>query len=190
MKLILVRHGEPDYSVVLERGQIGMGVDMAPLTERGEVQAEEASHDERLKGAEIIISSPFTRALETAAIISRNTGLKIIIENDLHEWSPDLTFKRKRIMFGPIFEEMKRTGGKRDETCKYKWEEFGQVGERSFNCLKKYIGKYDKVVVVAHGCVFNQFIYNPVLNHCEIQEYELKEDSKPLGYIDPFKDRG
>ena len=186
MKLILVRHGEPDYSKVLERGHIGMGVDMAELTERGISQAEEASKDERLRGAEVIISSPFTRALETAAIISRNTGLKIIIENDLHEWSPDLTFKRKRIEFGKIFEEMKRTNGKRDETCKLKWEEFGELGERSFKALKKYLGKYDKVIVVAHGCVFNQFIFNPVLNHCEIQEYELTEESKPLGYIDPF----
>ncbi|MCR5741657.1 MAG: histidine phosphatase family protein [Gammaproteobacteria bacterium] len=189
MKLILIRHGEPDYSKVLERGHIGMGVDLAELSERGIAQAEEASHDERLKGAEVIISSPYTRALETAAIISKNTGLDIIIENDLHEWSCDLTYKRKRIDFHLIHKEMLERNGVWDKTCKYKWEEFLAVGNRAFGCLKKYIGKYDKVIVVAHGFVFNQFIFNPRLHHCEIQEYEFNEDSKPLGYIYPFNNK-
>ena len=47
--------------------------------------------DARLKTAELIVSSPYTRALQTAAIISRETGLKICIEVDLHEWEPDKT---------------------------------------------------------------------------------------------------
>ncbi len=41
--------------------------------------------DERLKSAQLIVASPYTRALETAAIISRETGLKIRVEVDLHE---------------------------------------------------------------------------------------------------------
>ena len=188
MKLVLIRHGEADYSKVLERGHIAMGVDMAELSEKGINQAEEVSKDERLNDAEIIISSPYVRALETAAIISRYTGLKIIIENDLHEWSPDLTYKRKNVYFHSIHKEMRERKGIWDNTCKYKWEEFGHIGERAFNALKKYIGKYDKVIVVAHGYVFNQFIFNPVLKNCEIQEYEFDLDSKPLGYIDPFFD--
>ena len=189
MKLVLVRHGEPDYTKVLAAGHIGMGVELAQLTERGISQAEAASHDERLKGAEVIISSPYTRALETAAIISKNTGLSIIIENGLHEWCPNLPCKRKNIPFRQIFNEMKERNGKWDKTCKTRWEEFDEVGERAFNALRKYIGKYDKVVVVAHGFVFNQFIFNPTLEHCGIQEYEFTEDSKPLGYIWPFPGR-
>ena len=47
--------------------------------------------DARLKTAELIVSSPYTRALQTAAIISRETGLKICIEVDLHEWETDKT---------------------------------------------------------------------------------------------------
>ena len=143
MKLVLVRHGEPDYSIVLASGHIGMGVELAQLTERGISQAEAASKDERLKGAEVIISSPYTRALQTAAIISKNTGLNIIIENGLHEWCPNLPCKRKNIPFRQIFTEMKERNGKWDSTCKTRWEEFDEVGERAFNALRKYIGKYE-----------------------------------------------
>lgn len=188
MKLLLVRHGEPNYDIVLSRGHIGMGVDLAQLTDRGIAQAIEASKDERFKKAEVIISSPYTRALQTAAIISKNTGLDIIIENDLHEWSADLTYKIDKPNFKQIFKEMKERNGVYDKTCSIKWEEFSKVGDRAFKALKKYLGKYDTVIVVAHGFVFNQFIFNPKLNHCEIQEYELDKDSKPLGYIDPFSD--
>lgn len=92
MELILIRHGQPDYSEVTERKYIGHGRDLAKLTELGKEQAEKVSRDERLKGAEIILSSPYTRALQTAAIISRNTGIQIEVETDLIEWMPDLTF--------------------------------------------------------------------------------------------------
>lgn len=49
--------------------------------------------DERLKGADIILASPYTRTLQTAAIISKNTGIPIEVETDLLEWMPDLTFQ-------------------------------------------------------------------------------------------------
>ena len=35
MDLLLVRHGEPDYSDIDERGYIGHGRDLAKLTEKG-----------------------------------------------------------------------------------------------------------------------------------------------------------
>lgn len=54
MELILIRHGEPDYSEVTERKYIGHGRDLAKLTELGKAQAEKVSRDERLRGAEII----------------------------------------------------------------------------------------------------------------------------------------
>lgn len=186
MKLLLVRHGEADYSIVALRHHLGMGFDMAKLSDRGIEQAKAVANSPLFKDAEIIISSPYTRAMETAAYIQRVTGLDLLVENDLHEWSPDLTYKRRRIYFNILRKEMRDRNGIWDESCKYKWEEFHKMGERAFNCLKKYIGKYNKVIVVAHGYVFNQFIFNPVMQNCEIEEYELTMDSKPLGYIDPY----
>ena len=39
MQILFIRHGEPDYSHVTERGFIGHGQDMALLTELGKEQA-------------------------------------------------------------------------------------------------------------------------------------------------------
>jgi len=74
-KIVFMRHSEPDYSFVEEKKYIGHGVDLAQLTENGIRIAENASLDSRLNNADIIVSSPYTRALQTAAIIS-NIHLK------------------------------------------------------------------------------------------------------------------
>ena len=60
MDLLLVRHGEPDYSDVDKRGYAGHGRDLAKLTEKGVQQAEQAAGDKRLPGADLILSSPYT----------------------------------------------------------------------------------------------------------------------------------
>ena len=41
MKIIFVRHGEPDYSVLEERAYFGFGMDLAPLSEKGRKQAQD-----------------------------------------------------------------------------------------------------------------------------------------------------
>ena len=35
MKIIFVRHGEPDYRELEERSYTGFGIDLAPLSEKG-----------------------------------------------------------------------------------------------------------------------------------------------------------
>lgn len=55
------------------------------------MQSEITAEDSRLLDADVIVSSPYTRALQTAAIISRKTNKKIIIEPELHEWIADKT---------------------------------------------------------------------------------------------------
>lgn len=70
---------------------------MAPLTELGIKQAEEVSLSPLLEGCQVIVSSPYTRALQTAAIISKNTGLDIKVEVDIHEFIPDKTFQVREI---------------------------------------------------------------------------------------------
>ncbi|MBR2037334.1 MAG: histidine phosphatase family protein, partial [Lachnospiraceae bacterium] len=67
----------------------------APLSELGIQQAESASKNPFLAGAQLIVSSPYTRALQTAAVISKNTGLDIKVEVGIHEFIPDKTFQVK-----------------------------------------------------------------------------------------------
>ena len=64
MRIIFVRHGEPDY-----------GWDC--LTERGRIQAEAAAERLRDEGIEEIFSSPLGRAAETAAAASEVLGLPV-----------------------------------------------------------------------------------------------------------------
>jgi len=63
LKIIFIRHGEPNYLHCDERGFVGQGRDMAPLTDEGVQQTELVSKNELLKGSDLIVSSPYTRAL-------------------------------------------------------------------------------------------------------------------------------
>lgn len=92
----LIRHGKPDYTYGDTHGFIGQGHDFAPLNEERINDVIEMSKDEMLKNAQIIVSSPYTRALQTASIISKETGIDIIVEPDIREWQPDLTYQYKR----------------------------------------------------------------------------------------------
>lgn len=76
MKIAFIRHGEPNKTEVDKRGFIGQGRDMAPLTELGIKQAEEVSLSPLLEGCQVIVSSPYTRALQTVAIISKKYRLR------------------------------------------------------------------------------------------------------------------
>ena len=74
MQIILIRHGKPDYTPVDTRGFIGHGRSLAPLTPEGIAQAEKVAQQPVLQGIQLIAASPLTRALQTAAVISRATG--------------------------------------------------------------------------------------------------------------------
>ncbi len=69
--LILLRHGES----VLNRGAKLLGSSDPHLTDLGRQQAAKAS--EKLKSIRNVISSPLTRALETAEIVSPNQQIKV-----------------------------------------------------------------------------------------------------------------
>ncbi|MGI6462069.1 MAG: histidine phosphatase family protein [Candidatus Scatomorpha sp.] len=81
-----IRHGKTDYSERNTKIYQGFGVNLSKLSELGVSQVKEAAKDERLKGADLILSSPYTRALQTAAILSKELGADIVVESDLHEW--------------------------------------------------------------------------------------------------------
>jgi len=78
--MILVRHGESEFNVVFSQNRVDPGIVDPGLTATGRRQAREAAA--ALSGYDIgqVISSPYTRALETAAIIGDRLGLPIDVE--------------------------------------------------------------------------------------------------------------
>jgi broad specificity phosphatase PhoE len=171
-KFILIRHGEPRYDEVKEKGYIGMGYELGKLTERGELQAAERAKDPSLQDAEIIISSPYTRALQTAAIISHITGIKLTVENDLHEWMPDTSFKFD-FDVKDIYEAYFNAHGMQSPDQKYRFESYDHVKKRVHAVLDKY-KTYNKVIVVCHGIVISAVThFDDIIEHCGKREVVL-----------------
>lgn len=168
-KLILIRHGEPRYDEVIERGYPNQGYDLGKLTDRGVLQAKAVSNDERLKGATLIVSSPYTRALQTAAIISRLTNIELVVENDLHEWMPDVSFSRKEDL-GLAYPDFMKFKGHLNAKSVFKYETYEDLSLRVSAAIKKY-KHYDKIIVVCHGIVMSTFTHiDDRIEHCGIRE--------------------
>lgn len=146
-----IRHGETDYSERNTKIYKGYGVNLSPLSENGIKQIKETAKDVRLADGDIILSSPYTRALQTAAILSKEIGIDITVETDLHEWVANKNY---------IYDEDEKAeksyqkyadlqGEYQDGTDEV-WETKQMMQERVLAVLKKY-GQYKKVIVVCHG---------------------------------------
>jgi broad specificity phosphatase PhoE len=183
-RLVFVRHGEPDYSYVVSRRFVGHGHDLAPLTGRGIDQAKATAADKRLNGASLIVSSPYTRALETAAILSRYKNLDIQIQVDLHEWLPDLSFRysTEEESF-KAHKALKAAKGHCPPDYTPPFESLESVFERAKKCLASYLG-YDKIIVVSHAKVIRQFVKTPDIPYCGIRELDFYQDLVWHGYYD------
>jgi broad specificity phosphatase PhoE len=178
-----MRHSEPDYSFVSERNYIGHGLDLAQLTETGITLAKTASLDSRLDDAEIIISSPYTRALQTAAIISKNRQLDIQVELGLHEWMPDLSFqyssKEEAAMASKLCSEYK---GVRLNDSKMNFENLEDVFNRAKAALLRY-SQYTKIIVVSHGVIIQQFSFAHEMPFCGISEIDFDDSFSWVGFV-------
>jgi broad specificity phosphatase PhoE len=174
----LVRHGEADYSELMGHHFYGFGRDLAPLSEKGMIQAEETAKDERLKTAPLIVSSPYTRALQTAQLISKNTGLNVRVELDLHEWLPDLTnqYTTSEEAFR-LTEEFVNCKGVYPTGTMKQWETLNDMRKRMRRVADKYAG-YEKVIFVGHGMALRTLAYIEEMKPAEIVEckYEIGQE--------------
>lgn len=178
----LVRHGEANYEYMLENGFWGFGRDFAPLSEKGKQEAEIAAKDTRLKSAELIVSSPYTRALQTAQIISRETGIRVEVDIDLHEWIPDESNQYETSEESFAFaEEFTKLGGEYPPGEKRRWESLSHMRKRMIRVADKY-SDYDKVIFVGHGMAFRCLTYIDKMNPTEIIECTWQKGQKECEY--------
>ena len=170
MKIIFVRHGEPDYRELEERSYTGFGMDLAPLSEKGWQQAQELSKNFLLHSADLLVSSAVTRALETAIYVACATGLPLRVEPLLHEW---------QVYESGIdgFEEARRLflehNGELLPNSPVQYETAVEMKSRFLECMAKY-REHQTVVVVAHRMLMRQFVPDEKIDFCQVIECEIE----------------
>lgn len=179
MEIIFVRHGEANYSEVDAKGYLGFGRDLAPLTIKGIEQSNIVSQNSLFTNAEIIISSPYTRALHTASIISKNLNLNLIVDIGFHERLPDTKNELKtKEDFKNSFKEYDFYKGIYTENELHYWESIDQQINRVKYSLNKYMN-YNKIIIVTHGELIRRFIAIR-LPFCGLVQVEYNENFKFL----------
>ena len=170
MKIIFVRHGEPDYRELEERSYTGFGLDLAPLSEQGRRQAQELCQHPLLRSADLLVSSAMTRALETASYVACATGLPLRVEPLLHEWQVyELgmeNFEKARSLF-------LENNGALLPNSPIQYETAEQMKARFFSALSKY-RDYETVVLVAHRMLIRQFVPDETIDFCQVIECEIE----------------
>ena len=170
MKIIFVRHGEPDYRELEERSYTGFGIDLAPLSEKGRQQAQELCQNPLFQSADLLVASAVTRALETASYLACATGLPLRVEPLLHEWQVYETgienFETARCLFLENKGELLPNSPVQYETAE-------EMRSRFLKSMRKY-RDYQTVVVVTHRMLMRQFVPNETIDFCQVIECEIE----------------
>ena len=170
MKIIFVRHGEPDYRELEERSYTGFGMDLAPLSEKGRQQAQELCQNPLLQSANLLVTSAVTRALETASYVSCATGLPLRVEPMLHEWqvyeAGIENFEKARCLF-------LENKGELLPNSPIQYETATEMKSRFLESMAKY-RDYQTVIVVTHNMLMRQFVPNEKIDFCQVIECELE----------------
>jgi len=170
----LMRHADTDWPLVNGRHLVGAANDLAPLTDRGVQQVEAAVKQVRRLGVRLILASPMTRALQTAALVSRALDLPLVVEFDLHEWVPDLTYRwttPEQVL--ALIENMRQHGGEWPSTqSQPAWEPMSAVRQRSLGVLARYASATYPIAAVTHGGVVESLTGRSV-GLTEIVPYEF-----------------
>ena len=170
MKVIFVRHGEPDYHELEERSYTGFGLDLAPLSEQGRRQAQELCQHPLLRSADLLVSSAMTRALETASYVACATGLPLRVEPLLHEWQ---VYESGTEKFEQARELFLENNGALLPNSPIQYETAEEMKVRFLECMAKY-RDYQTVVLVVHRMLIRQFVAEQQIDFCQFIECELE----------------
>ena len=154
-QIYLVRHGQPDYEPIDSRGWPGMAADTAPLSLQGTKQAEAVADLLSGIGATYLVTSPFTRALHSAAIIGHRLALGVRVDYDLRDWLPDSTGSwRGTADVRAARAEFDAYAGEWPEGVPRPWEPLSRVRERARAALKRHTASTDgPVLAVTHSMI-------------------------------------
>jgi broad specificity phosphatase PhoE len=144
MKLYFVRHGQTNSNAqAINQPATDSN---KPLNEVGSQQVNSLAEELKIVDFDIVITSPFKRAVQTAAIINKNHGLPVNIENSFREIETngyvDLNTWNDLFNFG------KSTSTKNIEPLRHFFK-------RIYKTLDQLVAKYEDktILVVSHGGV-------------------------------------
>lgn len=83
--MYLARHGQTMFNVVFGETKVDPGIEDPPLTDTGFAQAEALAEKFDALHVTRIISSPYTRALQTARTVANRLDLPVTVEPDVRE---------------------------------------------------------------------------------------------------------
>jgi broad specificity phosphatase PhoE len=173
--VFLVRHGEPDGTQIDAEGWWGAVRDLAPLTAKGVEQAKAVGRELRRVGARRIVSSPMTRALQTASLIAAETQLPLTaVEFDLREWLPDSSLSWRTFSDVQAFSsDYERCQGEWPAGETRLWEPVSSLRNRSLNALQRQAtGHSEPFIAVCHGMVIQALTGHAHTEHCGIRVLE------------------
>jgi len=83
--MILLRHGESEFNVVYKKTRVDPGIRDPKLTDLGRQQVREAIGYLKDRNIERILTSPYTRAIQTASIVAEAIGVTIEVDPEIGE---------------------------------------------------------------------------------------------------------
>jgi broad specificity phosphatase PhoE len=83
--MIFIRHGQSEFNVIYGQTRQDPGIEDPAITKLGVAQAEQAACFLDGMNVRRLISSPYRRALQTAAIIAKRLGLSIAVNPMVRE---------------------------------------------------------------------------------------------------------
>jgi broad specificity phosphatase PhoE len=147
-ELLLVRHGETDWNV--ERRWQGHAD--RPLNKRGRSQARELAERVVLERIDAVYSSDLARALETAQIVARRIGMKVLALRELRE----VDVGEFSGLTSEEIAELYPAAGARTRRRGYGWEQGESLAEmeaRVLGAVRRIAAAHPvgRVLVVGHG---------------------------------------
>jgi broad specificity phosphatase PhoE len=177
--IYLLRHGEPDYEPVRERHWPGSMADLAPLSAHGIEQAADAGRQLAGVGAVRLVSSPFTRTMQTASIVACHVGLLTEVEFDLHEWLPDDTFGWQDHTEVRVFlADFDSSGGEWPADQRRPWEPLSAVRQRATAALRRAaagIHGDGSLIAVTHEMVIRAVTGEPLTGKGQFREIDSSQ---------------
>ena len=180
--MILIRHGESEWNAAYRVHKKDPEIRDAPLTEEGRRQATRAAQELNGHDLDRILSSPLTRALQTADFIAKAHRLPVIVEPLVCEqffYSCDVGTPRSmlseqwpHIDFAHLAEEWWHPEKESEEAVIRRANEFRDAMARTAN--------WRRVVVVSHWA-FIRALSGQDANNAELVRYDPTSPPPALG---------